>query len=188
MRQLTLSYCGLNSNVLTLYSNFCNRASAVCVVSFNCFICWRRYAPFAISSTTEVNVYNSVFLLMGIILLQYKTHTYSWPLNEIINTGNWKPIIILEEPYYKVMRASVIHRKMASFRLLKLLLLPPANEVWDKIMSLRLSMILFTGGMGLPHRDLPPPRQRSLGQKPTGQRAPYCKERSVRILLECILV
>ena len=53
------------------------------------------------------------------------------------------------------------------------LLLPPANEVWGKVIFLHLSVIVFTGGVpGQVH-----PRLGDTGNK-----------RAVRILLECILV
>ena len=51
-------------------------------------------------------------------------------------------------------------------------LLPPANEVCRKVMLLHLSVILFTGGGGLPDRDLPwteSPLDRDL----PGQRRPW---------------
>ena len=50
--------------------------------------------------------------------------------------------------------------------------LPPANEVWGKVISLHLSVILFTGGV-LPHCMLgytPPPGTR--GRHPPGEDTP----------------
>ena len=41
-------------------------------------------------------------------------------------------------------------------------LLPPANEVWGKVIFLHLSVILFTGGQGVPRQV--PPRQVHPGQ------------------------
>ena len=41
-------------------------------------------------------------------------------------------------------------------------LLPPANEVWGKVMFLHLCVILFTGGSAQPPRCLPP----AVGQTP----------------------
>ena len=50
--------------------------------------------------------------------------------------------------------------------LMMYLFLPPANEVWGKVMSLQLSLILFTGGGGV-H---PPPEMSTEagGTNPTG--------------------
>ena len=56
--------------------------------------------------------------------------------------------------------------------------LPPANEVWGKVIFLHLSVILFTGGEYL--AGTPPPEQYML--EDTGNK------RAVRIILECILV
>ena len=55
--------------------------------------------------------------------------------------------------------------------------LPPANEVWGKVMSLHLSVILFMGGW-------------QIGRHPLGRPPPPepATEAVVRILLECILV
>ena len=62
-------------------------------------------------------------------------------------------------------------------------LLPPANEVWDKVMFLYPSVILFTGGRCLPHcipgyippwadpppgRHPPPPDTMGYGQQASG--------------------
>ena len=87
-------------------------------------------------------------------------------------------------------------------------LLPPANEVWGKVMFLHLSVILFTGGGGSaplhagihsPGRDTTLGRH-PLGRNPLGQTSPLGRHSSsqileatvnkwaVRILLECILV
>ena len=35
--------------------------------------------------------------------------------------------------------------------------LPPANEVWGKVIFLHLSVILFTGGSASVHAGIPPP-------------------------------
>ena len=57
--------------------------------------------------------------------------------------------------------------------------LPPAKEVWDKVIFLPLSVILFTGGVyPIAFWDTPPPP----GQTPPGNKW------VVHILLECILV
>ena len=63
---------------------------------------------------------------------------------------------------------------------LMLLFLPPANEVWGKVMFLHLSVILFTGGvsarlhagMHTPSGRHPPRQTPSLGQTPTLGRPP----------------
>ena len=98
------------------------------------------------------------------------------------------------------------------------LLLPPATQVWGKVMFLHLCVILFTGGacrhtwVGWadppgcrPHLDRPPWMQPPLGIPPWMQTPPmqtppmqtpldadpppgYVNKRAVRILLECILV
>ena len=44
--------------------------------------------------------------------------------------------------------------------------LPPANEVWGKVMFLLVSLILFTEGRGSPSKERFPLGQRLLGQKP----------------------
>ena len=69
--------------------------------------------------------------------------------------------------------------------------LPPANEVWGKVIFLDLSVILFTGGMPGPGGawswGVPAPRGWLLRgglQPPPGR----LLLRTVRILLECILV
>ena len=79
--------------------------------------------------------------------------------------------------------------------------LPPANEIWGKVMFLHLCAILFTGGGVLgfcPGGSLSlfkgvcpggsfwgrAVRETSPGQRPP----PYGNELAVRILLECILV
>ena len=56
--------------------------------------------------------------------------------------------------------------------------LPPANEVWGKVIFLHLSVILFTGGCVFPYADTPYPR--ILWDT--------VNKRAVRILLECILL
>ena len=69
--------------------------------------------------------------------------------------------------------------------------LPPANEVWGKLMLLHLCVILFTEGGG---RRLPPGESASrglVGQTPAPPNwilRDTVNERAVRILLECILV
>ena len=71
--------------------------------------------------------------------------------------------------------------------------LPPANEVWGKVMFLHLSVILFTGGgsrwvyLGGGEGGLCPGGSLS-GEGLCQEDPPYGKERAVRILLECILV
>ena len=69
--------------------------------------------------------------------------------------------------------------------------LPPANEVWGKVMYLLPIVILSTAGGGggsllgvggLTHTDS------SLDRDPPDRDALYCKEWAIRILLECILV
>ena len=61
--------------------------------------------------------------------------------------------------------------------------LPPANEVWGKVMFLHLPVILFTGGGGVLHAF------RGLGRSPPLRALrDMVNKRSVRILLECILV
>ena len=79
-------------------------------------------------------------------------------------------------------------------------LLPPANEVWGKVIFLHLFVILFTGGVPdqvhpqnqVHPQDQVPPRSRH----PHGTRYPpeqsmlggTVNVRAVRILLECNLV
>ena len=96
----------------------------------------------------------------------------------------------------------------------KVMFLPPANEVWDKVIFLYLSVILFTGGKGYLGRypcppgpsstrdqvHLPGTRYTTLGPgtpSPQDQVPPpreLCmlgdtgNKRAVRILLECNLV
>ena len=85
---------------------------------------------------------------------------------------------------------------------LKLMSLPPANEVWGKVIFLHLSVILFTGGSTWVRT--PPGRYTTLGRytpldmySPLGMYTPgqlhpppypMVNARAVRILLECILV
>ena len=70
--------------------------------------------------------------------------------------------------------------------------LPPANEVWGKVIFLHLSVILFTGGTYLGR--YPPGQVHPLaGTPPLGRyTCSACwdtvNKRAVRILLECILV
>ena len=59
---------------------------------------------------------------------------------------------------------------------LMLLFLPPANEVWGKVMFSYLSVILFTGGVcptacwdTHPQRQAPPRQTPSLGRHPLGR-------------------
>ena len=61
---------------------------------------------------------------------------------------------------------------------LQLILLPPANEVWGKIIISQVSVC--PKGRGSPWQKPPPPR--------TETSPPYGQERAVGILLECILV
>ena len=76
------------------------------------------------------------------------------------------------------------------------LLLPPANEVWGKVIFLHLFVILFTGGSASVHDGIPPPDQAPSGTRPPQDQAPPGTEhagdtvnaRAVRILLECNLV
>ena len=82
------------------------------------------------------------------------------------------------------------------------LFLLPANEVWDKVMFLHLSVILFTGGPPTPPRMQPPVMQTPWNAHPPGCRhSPGCRcppptqdtwdivnKRAVHFLLECILV
>ena len=58
--------------------------------------------------------------------------------------------------------------------------LPPANEVWGKVIFLHMSVILFTGGVSAPLDADPHP----LDADPPDT----VNKRAVRILLECILV
>ena len=59
--------------------------------------------------------------------------------------------------------------------------LPPANEVWGKVMFLHLPVILFTGGGGVLHSA-------GWADPPLRALRDMVNKRSVRILLECILV
>ena len=72
------------------------------------------------------------------------------------------------------------------------LLLPPANEVWGKVIFLLACVILFTGGSLFRGRGLCPGRVSvQLGLCPGGLcqgDATNGKERAVRTLLECIPV
>ena len=83
------------------------------------------------------------------------------------------------------------------------LLLPPANEVWGKVILLHLSVILFTGGrVGAWSRGVPGPRRvpapggggvcsqgvPASGGMPGGDPPGRLLLRAVRTLLECILV
>ena len=61
-----------------------------------------------------------------------------------------------------------------------LMFLPPANQVWGKVIFSQAFVILFTGGGGLPDRDPP--------DKGPPDTPPYGKEQAVSILLECRLV
>ena len=88
--------------------------------------------------------------------------------------------------------------------------LPPANEVWGKVIFLHLSVILFTGGVP---GQVPPSRYTPLGRYPPGRYTPpwagtppmsrytpwagtppisacldTVNKRALRFLLECILV
>ena len=75
-----------------------------------------------------------------------------------------------------------------------ILLLPPANEVWSKVIFLHLSVILFTGGSASVHDGIPqPPRpgtpwtrdcsppsdtpqtRHPLGQTPPGSDTPWSR-------------
>ena len=102
-----------------------------------------------------------------------------------------------------------IHRRIAASGVNSyLLLFPPANEVWGKVIFLHLSVILFTGG-GVPgqvspltrHKPLPPGTRhtaRDQAHPPGDQVHTHLPEQcmlgdmgnkwAVRILLECILV
>ena len=89
-------------------------------------------------------------------------------------------------------------RNIKSIRLpLAAIFLPPANEVWGKVIFLHLSVILFTGGGGVsgqvpPGRYTHPPAGTPL--PPPGRYTPSnacwdtVNKRAIRILLECILV
>ena len=75
--------------------------------------------------------------------------------------------------------------------------LPPANEVWGKVIFLHLSVILFTG-VGLPGKvptrpGTPPWQVHPPAGTPTASTSGNAccvtvNKRAVRILLECILV
>ena len=85
-------------------------------------------------------------------------------------------------------------------------LLPPANEVWGKVIFLHLSVILFIGGgFASVHVGIPPPcpleqtpksRHPPRADTPLGQTTPLAQcmlgdtvnKRAVCILLECNLV
>ena len=65
------------------------------------------------------------------------------------------------------------HTQGATSRLLRFVSLPPANELWGKVISLHLFVILFTGGVCLSACwDIPqggaPPEETPLGGDPPG--------------------
>ena len=76
--------------------------------------------------------------------------------------------------------------------------LPPANEVWAKVIFLHLSVILFTGGPASVHAGMPPTEQIPRWSRHPPEQTPpppvQCtprdtgNKRAVRILLECNLV
>ena len=94
----------------------------------------------------------------------------------------------LEEKHRFYPRLHKVHGVTYQYHLLKFIvvkeipastshisLLPPANEVWGKVIFLHLSVILFTGGGGVLRGS-------------AWSRPPRLLLRAVRILLECILV
>ena len=112
----------------------------------------------------------------------------------IFQSGNFEQTGKVRENHTKYWKSSGISDKCS--------LLPPANEVWGKVMFLHLCVILFTWGGGsvqnTPCRQTwgvmaDPPRQTptpSWIQTPPQGRSPsgYVNNRAVRILLEYILV
>ena len=131
--------------------------------------------------------------------------TYSWSIS-------WKTMKL------KLHKGSSIWRRdkiILENMLLLLFLLPPANEVWGKVMFSQVCVNHSVHGGGSLSRGHPRPSQTEIhidtdpltetsGQRPPGQRPPwtetlldrdpldrdplYGKERMVRILLERILV